>query len=135
MVDRAGVPATETESMSNSIDLAGCVREFLNKAGPQLEHLANPFDYPVFDAGNMATMLPVGVRGKLSSLRETLDEIASRFVRERGWLKQTSFRGGGSTEFDSAKLEFDRNEEKERSNARERWFCELTTEEKSAFDK
>jgi hypothetical protein len=123
--------------MATSFDPAGFVRQFLQKVDQSLEHYPAPFDYTAIEAGNTTAKLPVGLLGKLSQLREIEDEITARFVWERGSLTQTCISRGAykSTVYDRDQRTLDLKEEKERSAARERWFCDLSDGAKTAFER
>jgi hypothetical protein len=122
--------------MATSFDPSRFVREFLETAAPNLGLLPAPFDYPDYSAGDGNAKLPVGLRGKLSQIRETEGEITARFLWKRGALTQACItnRTYNSSVHDSKQQELDLNEEKERSAARERWFCDLSPAERAAFD-
>src|SRR5262249_7644934 len=96
----------------------------------------DPFDYASLESGKTKAVLPPRIRGKLSKLQETEREIARRFVKERGMVEQ-SWASRGLTKWsgmDSELCDLSRKEEKERSQAREDWFCGLSQGEKAAFD-
>jgi hypothetical protein len=122
--------------MAAPLDPATVVRDFLAKVGASLDHLPGPFDYSSLESGKTTAALPARIRGKLAKLQETETEITGKFVKERGELEQrwASRRSAAWSGMYSDLRDLDRKEEKERSGAREDWYCGLSQGEKAAFD-
>jgi hypothetical protein len=123
--------------MPAPFDSVAIVSQFLANVGPRLSDLPDPFDYTSFENGIIRATLPARLRGKLANLRETENEIIQRFLKEQASLFQTFISRGTcqTTVYDCHSRELGIKEEKERSTAREHWFCGLSVDEKSAFDR
>ena len=117
-------------------DPAAFVREFLERTRPNLERYPVSFNKAVIAAGNATTRIPVGLLGKFAQLQEKEEEITAQFLFEQGSLTQSfiSRRTYNTTAYDSQKRKLGLKEERERSAARERWFSDLSIDEKTAFE-
>jgi hypothetical protein len=122
--------------MSSAFSSATFVREFVQMAGSKLEHLPSPYDFSVAVVDNAKVKLQARIFGKLERLQTTEQAIAARFARQQGNWTQTciSRKHYKTTAYDAGSRELDILEENERSDARERWFCDLPDDDKAAFD-